>query len=91
LLEQGVGGIIVDHILERLEKGTHGFVDPRNNISILARPPLHIHALIDSIQQQLLSIAPREFLKKNLRMVQIVKYNDEYSQIYGRLLLIFGM
>jgi hypothetical protein len=60
LLEDGAESIVLDSILEKLERGVPGFVDPRNNISILARPPLHIHALIDRIQAKLLATAPRK-------------------------------
>jgi hypothetical protein len=60
LSELGAAGITVDHILEQLERGIRGFADPRNNISILSRPPLHVHSLIDIIQQKLLSVAPSE-------------------------------
>ncbi|KAJ5752171.1 hypothetical protein N7520_009088 [Penicillium odoratum] len=41
----------------RAEKGLIHYEDPRNNISLLARPPKHICELISDIQQEIASVA----------------------------------
>jgi len=73
-MENGADGIVLDTILEKLERGVPGFVDPRNNISILARPPLHIHSLIDRIQHKLRATAPHLWLPpSHLRHITVLE------------------
>ena len=60
LLSPSFSGLILDPILQRLTDQTiePGFVDPRHCLVFWARPPQHIRSLVDTLQQQLLTLAP---------------------------------
>lgn len=62
LLSLDFSGLILDPILQKLTDLSlePGFKDPRHCIVFWARPPAHIRALVDKIQQQLLTLAPSE-------------------------------
>ncbi|CAL3967485.1 unnamed protein product [Diplocarpon coronariae] len=64
LLSPGFAGLILDPILQRLTDPSiePGYVDPRNCLVFWARPPAHICALVDQVQQKLLSLAPKLWL-----------------------------
>ncbi|KAE8448094.1 hypothetical protein EG329_009859 [Mollisiaceae sp. DMI_Dod_QoI] len=64
LLSSEFSGLILDPILQRLMDPTiePGFRDPRNCLVFWARPPAHIRALVDQVQQRLLSLAPELWL-----------------------------
>ena len=61
LLSSEFSGLILDPILQRLEDPSiqPGYQDPRYCVVFWARPPAHIRSLVNQIQQQLLSLAPR--------------------------------
>ncbi|PBP21729.1 putative 60S ribosomal protein L44 [Diplocarpon rosae] len=64
LLSPGFTGLILDPILQRLTDPSiePGYVDPRNCLVFWARPPAHIRALVDQVQQKLLLSAPNFWL-----------------------------
>ncbi|KAK2625088.1 hypothetical protein QTJ16_005457 [Diplocarpon rosae] len=64
LLSPSFTGLILDPILQRLTDPSiePGYVDPRNCLVFWARPPAHIRALVDQVQQKLLLSAPNFWL-----------------------------
>ncbi|KAG0646916.1 hypothetical protein D0Z07_6198 [Hyphodiscus hymeniophilus] len=64
LLSSEFSGLILDPVLQKLVDPAiqPGFQDPRHCIVFWARPPAHIRALVDRIQQELLSSAPNLWL-----------------------------
>ncbi|KAH8685876.1 RNA ligase/cyclic nucleotide phosphodiesterase [Tricladium varicosporioides] len=64
LLSTDFNGLILDPILQRLTDPTiqPGYQDPRNCLVFWARPPTHIRALVNKIQQELLTLAPNLWL-----------------------------
>lgn len=52
--------MILDPVLQKIEdpKIEPGFQDPRHCLVFWARPPQHIKALVGTVQQKLLALAP---------------------------------
>ncbi|TVY73223.1 hypothetical protein LSUE1_G008142, partial [Lachnellula suecica] len=64
LLSSDFSGLILDPILQKLTDPyiEPKFKDPRNCLVFWARPPAHIRALVDKIQQEFLTLAPNLWL-----------------------------
>lgn len=62
LLSLDFTGFIIDPVLEKLldEEAYPEYKDPRNCLVFWARPPQRIRDLVDEIQKELLTIAPRQ-------------------------------
>lgn len=67
LLSPEFSGLILDPVLQRLVDPTiePDYVDPRNCIVFWARPPAHIRALVDRVQQKLKSLAPSMYITQH--------------------------
>ncbi|KAF7898307.1 hypothetical protein EAF00_004753 [Botryotinia globosa] len=61
--------MILDTVLQKLEDPNiePGFEDPRHCLVFWARPPQHIKALVGTIQQKLLALAPKLWLMPQLK------------------------
>jgi vesicle-fusing ATPase len=63
LLDENFAGVTIDPVLTRLCNPSMepGYVDPRHCLVFWGRPTLKVKDLIERVQQELLSVAPRRY------------------------------
>lgn len=65
MLDASFPGVSIDPILLRLSDPTiePGYVDPRHCLVFWGRPTIKVKDLIHRVQQELLTVAPRETIE----------------------------